>query len=76
MAKKTNEKNKTKRIFDKDYFPKSVVAEMFEVSTQCLGRWIRDGIISATKIGREWYLEKKDIEDYLQERKKFGTARV
>lgn len=76
MTKRTTEKNKSINIFNKVYIPKSVVADMIGVKTQSLGRWIHKGVISATKIGRDWYLEQKDIEDYLQERKKIGVARV
>ena len=71
MAKRDN-----KNILGKDYISKQAVADMFGVKTQSVGRWILKGEISATKIGREWFLEQKDIEDYLQERKRIGVARL
>ncbi len=73
-SKATKAEPQTRNIFGKDYIPKSVVARMFNVTTQSLGRWIREGRITATKIGRDWYFQEKDIENYLAERTRVGIA--
>ena len=40
-------------------------AEKLSIDVETLRRWLREGKISASKIGRVWRLTDKNLEDFL-----------
>ena len=60
--------------FDQSAFPKPDIlnldetAKLLRVSNQTIYNMIKDGRLKAYKVGREWRIQKKDIESFFPER--------
>lgn len=45
-------------------------AKILRLNTETVARYIREGKISAVKLGRVWRVEEKDLEEFIRERKR------
>lgn len=43
----------------------SEVAETLQLNPQTVSRWLRQGKLPGRKVGSEWRVSRKDLEDYL-----------
>jgi len=46
------------------------VAKILRLNSETVARYIREGKISAVKLGRVWRIEEKDLEQFIRERKR------
>jgi excisionase family DNA binding protein len=56
---------------DKPYLTLDEIAEMLQVSVDTVRNWInrKNDPLPAFKLGREWRVEKKDLDKFIQDRK-------
>lgn len=56
---------------DKPYLTVDEIAEMLQVSIDTVRNWInrKKDPLPAFKLGREWRVERADLERFIQERK-------
>ena len=56
---------------EKPYLTVEEIAEMLQVSIDTVRNWINRKCIPlpAFKIGREWRVERKDLDEFIQQRK-------
>ncbi len=56
---------------EKRYLTAVEIAEMLQVSIDTVRNWInrKKNPLPAFKIGREWRVERKDLDDFIQQRK-------
>jgi excisionase family DNA binding protein len=56
---------------DKPYLTLDEIAEMLQVSVDTVRNWInrKKDPLPAFKLGREWRVEKKDLDKFIQDRK-------
>lgn len=47
---------------EKEVFTPDEIAEKLGVTVGTVRRWLRNGEIKATKIGRKWFVSKTEIE--------------
>lgn len=40
-------------------------SEVFGVSPLTLGRWLREGKLIGTKIGKQWRITETDLQDFI-----------
>ena len=40
-------------------------SEVFGVSPLTLGRWLREGKLVGTKIGKQWRITETDLQDFI-----------
>jgi len=45
-------------------------AKILRLNSETVARYIREGKISAVKLGRVWRVEEKDLEEFIRERKR------
>jgi excisionase family DNA binding protein len=45
------------------------VADMLQLTERGIQKWVREGKIVAMKLGREYRIEKNDLEEFLESRK-------
>ena len=45
-------------------------AKILRLNSETVARYIREGKISAAKLGRVWRIEEKDLEQFIRERKR------
>ena len=45
-------------------------AKILRLNSETVARYIREGKISAVKLGRVWRVEEKDLEQFIRERKR------
>lgn len=45
-------------------------AKILRLNSETVARYIREGKISAVKLGRVWRVEEKDLEKFIRERKR------
>jgi excisionase family DNA binding protein len=45
------------------------VAEWLKVTDQSVRRWIKDGKLSAYKLGHDWRIAESDVLTFLEERR-------
>lgn len=55
---------------DKEYLTIKDVAELFNVHTNTVRRWLRRGQLPGRQIGRSWRVSKAAIDAYLAENPK------
>ena len=48
------------------------VAEAFGVSELTIGRWLREGKLIGTKIGKGWRVTESDLQRYIDENRQTG----
>jgi len=66
---------KSKSIFGVEYLTTKATAEILGVTPQSVARWVLQGELTATKIGKNWYLTESNIKDFLTEKTKIGVAK-
>lgn len=54
-----------KMIYEEKYLDVVEVSETIDLSTTTVRNYMRNGRISAKKIGAGWYANEKDIQSYL-----------
>ena len=56
---------------DKPYLTLDEIANMLQVSVDTVRNWInrKKDPLPAFKLGREWRVEKKDLDKFIQDRK-------
>ena len=56
---------------EKQYLTVEEIADMLQVSIDTVRNWInrKNNKLPAFKIGREWRIEKADLDRFIQERK-------
>jgi excisionase family DNA binding protein len=52
------------------------VAELLQVSERTVRRWLDAGDLAAHKLGRQWRISDKDLEQYLLSRRQGGRPFV
>lgn len=67
---------KNRLIFGVEYLTTKAAAEILGVTPQSVARWVLQGELTATKIGKYWYLTESNIKDFLTERTKIGIAKT
>jgi excisionase family DNA binding protein len=50
-------------------------AELTGYHVKYVRRLIREGKVSGAKRGRDWWVDKASVEEYIDEMKKLGTAK-
>ena len=45
-------------------------AKILRLNSETVARYIREGKISAVKLGRVWRVEEKDLEEFIRGRKR------
>ena len=58
-----------------ELIPLSEASEISGLSSDHLRRLAEQGKLKAQKIGRNWVTTRKDVEDYIQERKSPGRPK-
>jgi excisionase family DNA binding protein len=58
-------------VLEKPYLTVEEIAEMLQVSIDTVRNWInrKRNPLPAFKIGREWRVERKDLNEFIQQRK-------
>lgn len=46
------------------------VAELLQLSERTVRRWIESGDLAAHKLGRQWRISTRDLEEYLREQRR------
>ena len=71
----------TQKVYDEklellgvEYLTQKAVADMLGKSRQTIGRWIRAGELTATRLGRDWLIKPESIKEYLNEKTQIGIA--
>lgn len=67
---------KNRLIFGVEYLTTRNAAQILGVTPQSVARWILQGELTGTKIGKNWFLTESDIKDFLTEKTKLGVAKV
>ena len=62
---------KSGEAVEKPYLTTEEIAEMLQVSIDTVRSWInrKKNPLPAFKIGREWRVERKDLDEFIQQRK-------
>lgn len=55
------------------YYNVKEIAEMLRVTERGVQKWIREGKITAIKLGREFRVEEKSLEAFLESRKNVNS---
>ena len=61
-------KGEDSMIVTERYSNPTEIAARLGKATATVLRWIRDGRLKATRPGREWLVEEKDFQEFLQRR--------
>jgi excisionase family DNA binding protein len=61
---------------DATYLSVKEVAGLFRVNRKTIRRWIGDGILPATKLGRDWRIARADLKALAAARGNRGLADV
>lgn len=69
----TEQENRT--IFGVKYLTTKNAAKILGVAPGSVARWILNGELTGTKIGKNWFLTETNIKDFLNEKTKIGVAR-
>lgn len=58
-------------MLEKPYLTVEEIAEMLQVSIDTVRNWInrKKNPLPGFKIGREWRVERKDLDEFIQQRK-------
>ena len=54
------------------YYTTSQASKILKIQTRSIATYIGRGIIKANKIGRDYFIEKQEVERYQNERRKVG----
>ena len=63
-------------IFGDEYLTTKNAAKILGVAPGSVARWILNGELTGTKIGKNWFLTETNIKDFLNEKTKIGTVRA
>lgn len=50
------------------------VAEYLQANPEVVRRWFREGLLPGFKVGREWRIDEKDLEAFIQAAKEKGNT--
>lgn len=67
---------KNRLIFGVEYIHITNAADLMGLKKKTLENMVLRKEITATKIGRSWFLTEPNIKDYLQEKTVIGVART
>lgn len=70
------EDQENRSIFGVKYIHINNAANILGLKKKTLERIILVGEITATKIGRSWFLTESNIKDYLEEKTKIGVVKT
>jgi excisionase family DNA binding protein len=65
----TNNSNPT------EWITTAEAAELTEYNPEYIRQMIRRGVIKAEKKGRDWWIDKNSIVEYVEKMKQLGTAK-
>ena len=51
---------------DKEFYTLKEITELLQVNIRSIYRWIDEGKLHATKIGRVWRVSKQDLHDFIE----------
>jgi len=51
------------------YYTPQEVAEILKVHRRSITRWIREGRLTAVRVGQQYRISKQDLEKFLEQRR-------
>ena len=50
---------------EKEFYTLKELTELLQISLRSIYRWLDEGKLHATKVGRVWRVSKKDLQEFL-----------
>lgn len=63
-------------IFGIEYITTQNAAKILGVTPQSVARWVLQGELTGTKIGKNWFFTETNLKDFLAEKTKIGIAKA
>lgn len=63
-------------IFGVEYMTTRNAAKILGVTPGSILRWVLNGEITGTKIGKNWFFTESNLKDFLAEKTRIGVARA
>ena len=69
-------KQENRLIFGVEYLTTRNAAQILGVTPQSVARWVLQGELTGTKIGKNWFFMESNLKDFLAEKTKIGVAKA
>lgn len=69
-------KQENRLIFGVEYLTTRNAAQILGVTPQSVARWVLQGELTGTKIGKNCFFTESNLKDFLAEKTKIGVAKA